>query len=76
MANTERQPAAEILRNVATQKENELLARNEFQEGSNGYDATKVPEEIDGAEGERNKLGIMNMYNEGNDYKNPDGEDI
>ena len=76
MANTERKPAAETLRSVAAQKENELLARNEFQEDSNAYDATKIPKEIDGAESERIKLGIMNMYNEDNDYKNPDGENI
>jgi len=76
MPNTERQPAAEILRNVAAQKENELLARNEFQVDSKPYDATKVPEEIDGAKAERIKLGVMNMYSEGNDYKNPDGENI
>lgn len=57
--------AAEQLRQVAAQKENELLVKNTFQEESNEYSASKVPAEIDGALTERSTLSGMNEFKVG-----------
>lgn len=76
MANTNKILASQQLREVAAQKEAELLGKNVFKETSSEYSATKVPTEIDGALQERVKLTVSNIFTEENGYKNPDGENI
>jgi signal recognition particle GTPase len=76
MPDTNRPPAAQQLREVAVQEETKLLASNTFQEESKEYSASVAPAEINGAKDERTKLSVMNMFNESNEYKNPDGANI
>ena len=72
MAETERVPASTILREVGVKEENTQTAKNAFVEDSSEYGAGVVPEEINGAVKERTKMGVMNMFNESNIYRNPD----
>lgn len=76
MPDTNRIPAAQQLRQTATQKEAELLTKNTYQEESKEYSAVVVPEEIDGTKTERIQLTVMNTFNGDNEYKNPDGVNI
>lgn len=76
MAEIQRVPAAQQLRDVAKKQENDLLVKNAFQDGSSEYSANAVPTEIDGAMQERTRLNVMNMFNESTPYKNPEGENI
>ncbi len=78
MPDTNRPSAAQQLRQVAVQKETELLAKNDYQEDSKEYqiDGSSTPTEINGAKQERTKLSVMNMFSGDNEYKNPDGAGI
>ena len=76
MADTNKKPAATILRETAVQEQTTKLATNQWRETSEEYGFTKVPEEIDGSLEERTKLSVINFYGDGNPYKNPDGENI
>lgn len=76
MPDTNRAPASQQLRETAAEKERELMGKNEFRENSSEYGITLVPEEIDGALEERTKLTVINMFTEGNEYQNPDGENV
>lgn len=78
MPDTNRITAAQQLRQVATQKESELLGKNEYQSESTEYqiDGSSAPVEINGAKQERTKLSVMNTFTNENEYKNPDGVGI
>lgn len=69
MPNTNVPQASEQLRQIAIQKEDELMGKNPFKELSNEYGFSKVPEEIDGARKERTDLIVQNPFQvESNEY--------
>lgn len=74
MADTQKKPASQILRETAIQEQKAELGKNDYKENSDEYSFTSVPEEIDGAETERTKLSVMNQFTEEEGYTNPDGE--
>jgi len=74
MADTQKKPASQILRDTAIKEQKAELGKNEYKENSSEYNATQVPEEIDGAEKERIKLKVMNQFTDEEGYKNPDSE--